>query len=593
MIKEISLAPFWRDLRRYSLSSFRGDLLAALTVALTALPQAMAYAFVAGLPPSAGIFSAIFGAIFTAGFGCSRYVVSGTTLTIAILIQSGAADILRIYYDGYAGIGRDVLALQVVLQISLVVGVFQILGGLLGLGRVTQFASRSVVMGYTTGLALAIVISQLYAFLGIQSFGAQLPLYEKGWQLVRHLHLLHWPTMLIGVGCLALLIVFRRKSQRIPAAAIVFILAALVTAYLRSGSAGSTAFDVQAGEPVETVAMLADAGPLTLQQPTIKLPGIHLPVLINIIPLAFAITLLSVLEITSIGRGYASAKDPPYSDNQEVYGLGVSNFLCSFLGSMPNSGSFSRSALNKAGGAKTRFAAMISGVFVYVFVLLLSDYVGKIPLAALSALMIFTAYSMINFKHLLICLRATRIDAFVVIATIGASLVFPLDVALYVGVVLSVVLYLKQAAVPDLVEYTFNNQGKLRQMEAEDVRPDSRICIIQPEGELFFGAADPFQTKLRQVAEDEDLKVVILQMINARHVDATICLALKQLATYLQKTGRHLLIASVTPDVLHVMREAGLMDKLSSQRIFPANEQVPSAPTRSAYAFAKELLEKS
>lgn len=583
--------PFFNELKSYRLSFLRGDLIAALSVALLALPQAMAYAFVADLPPSAGIFAAIFGTIFTAGFSSSQVLVSGPSNTIAILIQSGVSDILSTYYPYLSGDQREVAALQVVLQIALVVGIFQILGGLLRFGRITQFASKSAILGYMTGAALAIIITQLYYFFGIPEMNGSHPLYVQGWYLLRHLFDLHLPTMLIGTSSLILLIFFHRFFEKIPGAVIVFFFSAALVALLHLSPKNIPGqLDIHAGERVQKVTLLEDFGSPYMKSPRFAFPGIDLRMLLKTLPLAIAITLLSALEATSIGRSYANTEESHYSDNQEVYGLGVSNFFSAFLGAMPSSGSFSRTALNAQTGARTRFAAMLSGVFLLIIVLLLGFFVTKIPLTALSALLLLTAYTMVNFEQLVTCIKATNIDASVVIVTICASLLLPLEVAFYIGVALSIGLYLKKAAIPYLVEYTFTNVGKLRPMEQGDARPDPRICIVQIEGELFFGAAEPLNLKIRQIAEDGTVRVVILQVMNARHLDASVCLALRQLDQYLKKTGRTLLISGATSEVLSVLEDAGLKKQMGVDHIFPANEQLPSEPTRNAYAFAKSLL---
>lgn len=231
--RSIKKVPVFGDLQGYNFSFLRGDLRSALSVALLALPQAMAYAFVAGLPISAGIFSAIFGTIFTSAFGPSRSLVSGPTNTVAILIQSGTAEILYTYYQGIEGASRDFLALQIVLLLSLLVGCFQIVGGLLKWGRVTQFASRPVVIGYAAGAAIAIVISQLFYFFGIAKSEKILPIYHQALYLVGHLQALHVPTALLGLFSLALLIIFHLWSQKIPAPILVLALAALIVYFFQ------------------------------------------------------------------------------------------------------------------------------------------------------------------------------------------------------------------------------------------------------------------------------------------------------------------------------------------------------------------------
>ena len=384
--------PFWEDLKTYRLALFRRDIGAAFCVALLALPQAMAYAFLADLPATAGIWSVIFGTIFTAALGQSRLLVSGTTNTIAIMIQSGTSEILSTYYRGVVDAQREMLALNIVLQLVLCIGIFQIAASFLRLGRLTQFASRSVIVGYTAAAALAIVVTQLFHFFGIPEMEEYSPIYQQGWYFLTHLFLIKPVTILLAASSLFLIVFLYRISQKIPAAALVFGLAALVVGVFH----------------LSNVSLLQDVVPFEITTPHFILPSFDLRILGKLIPLAFALTLMSSVEATAIGRFYASAKEPYYNDNQEIYALGVSNFLSAFLGGMPSSGSFSRSALNYATHAKSRFAAIFSGILAYLCIAALGFWVGKIPVAALSALMIFTAYTMINYRDLFLCLRATR-----------------------------------------------------------------------------------------------------------------------------------------------------------------------------------------
>ncbi|MCP5469548.1 MAG: SulP family inorganic anion transporter [Chlamydiales bacterium] len=569
----VSLFPFWKDLKRYNLESLWRDSVAALSVALLALPQAMAYAFVANLPPSAGIFAAIFGTIFTATFGASRYLISGPTTAIAILIQSGTSQILFTYFRDVSGPQRDIIALNIVMQIVILVGIFQILASLLRLGRLTQFASRSVIVGYMLGVAVAIAINQIHPFFGMKAPEGYYPLYMRIWYFITGFTSLQLPTLFLGICCFVLIALLYRLSSKIPAAVIVFVLAGLFVYYF----------------PISTP-LLREIGPLYTDLPKISLPGFQTQILIAAVPLAFAIAIISLLEATSIGRFYTRSKEPPYRTNQELFGLGISNFLSAFLGAMPSSGSFSRTALNRALNAKTRFSAVYSGLFLFVIVILFAFLVARVPITALSALLLYISYTMINFRDLTLCLRATRTDFFVVLTTFVASLIFTLDVALYIGIILSILLYLKQAGVPLLIEYGFNNSGKLRPLEVDEERLDPRICILQAEGQLFFGAADPLISKVRRIADDEEIEVVILQLFNVHSIDASICLAIRQLYRYLKGTGRTFMITGISRDVLQTLRRSSVNKEIGEENIFEANEQLPSEPTRNAYATAKYLL---
>ena len=586
-----TLFPLWGELRKYKISSLRPDLTAALSTALIALPQAMAYAFVADLPTSTGIFATIFGTIFTAAFGSSSALISGPTNLVAILLQSGIVDILYTFYPEAVGSTRDAHSMQILLQIVLFVGLFQIIGGIFHLGRLTQFPSRSAIIGYLAAAAAAIAISQCYYFFGIPEVSGHHPLYEQGWLLLSRLDKTHLPTLLLGLVSLILLLFLPKISRRLPSAVIVFVLAAVAAALFNLAPQGARGiFDVLPNEKIEKVTLLSDVGPLYSELPHIAWPIFEWRLLVKILPLAFAIALLSALEVTTIGRRYASLKPPLYSDSQEIYGLGISNFLTAFLGAMPSSGSFSRSVVNVESGAKTRLAAIFSGIFLFIITLALGFLVTKIPLVALSALLLLTAFSMVDYNSLLLCLKATKADTFVVIATFAAGLLFPLDVALYVGILLSIALYFKQVSVPLLVEYTFTSIGKLRPMESGDARPDPRISIVHIEGELFFGAAEELVMKISTLAEEENLQVLILQIINARHIDASICLALQHVDALLRANTRILLISSVSPQVEQVMEKSGLAEVIGRDRLFMSNDRVPSEPTRLAYAYAKKIV---
>ena len=295
--------PLWGALCRFSFPYFRSDIIAALSVALMALPQAIAYAYVAELPISAGIFSAIFGTIFTGMFGSSPYLISGTTNSIAILIQSGTSEILHTYYGGVTGSERDILALQIVLQTVLIVGLFQIVGGLLRLGRLTQLASRSVVVGYVSGIAFALAITQIFPFFGINENGGVSPLYLRAWHFVTHIKELHFPTLFVGLGSLVVIAFCHRKWPKWPGAVIAFILAGLAVAIFGLSSVGQP----------DKVMLLSDIGPIYTGLPKIAFPLFELRLVVKLVPLAFAISLLSVLEATTIGRVYAGSA---YSDNQ-------------------------------------------------------------------------------------------------------------------------------------------------------------------------------------------------------------------------------------------------------------------------------------
>jgi SulP family sulfate permease len=198
-------------------------------------------------------------------------------------------------------------------------------------------------------------------------------------------------------------------------------------------------------------------------------------------------------------------------------------------------------------------------------------------------------YKLINRPQIRVSTRSTRSDAIVFFATLGAALFLKLDTAIYVGIGVALALFLQKTSTPSLAEYTFNESGQLAELRDRNLRSNPQISIIHVEGELFFGAADLFQDQVRRQAEDENIRVFILRMKNARHLDATTVMALESLHDYLRKTGRFLLISGSSPDVTRVLRNSGLLKQIGEENIFPA-EINPTIATKRALVRARELL---
>lgn len=590
---DISLAPLKRDIANYSWETFRQDLLAGFSVAFLTVPQAMAYALLAGLPISCGLFASIYSAIITALFGSSRHLVVGPSNAIAILIQAGTAEILFTYFRDYTGFDREIVSIQILSQLTLITGILHMLVAWGRLGRITQFVSHSVIIGYISGAAIAVVINQLFVFLGVTRMPGVHSLYDNGVYLMSHLNEIEWPTALIGFGTLAILITLKRLNKRIPAPVIAIIIAGVVVEGLGLSSySGSSILAHHAGEDgIPNVRVLGDTWEVYSLIPPLDFPLLNMRIINGILPTAFAIALLSVMETTSVAKSIAASSGQRLAVNQEIFSIGLGNLVSALIGAMPVTGSPSRSNLNYSNGGQTRFAAIFNALIVILIVFMLGFAVTRIPLTALAALLLVTAVSIINRKQLLICLKATNSDALVFWATLLSCLFLSLDLAFYIGVVLSITFYLTKAAIPQLVEYEIDEAGDLRNIDPHSTREHEPIRVIKVEGELFFGAADLFQTTLKTLTEDDtNTKVIILQLKNARDIDATVCLALQQLHDYLKSSGRHLVACGLTPPIWDVLSHAGLIDQLGKENLFPFDERHPHLHMQKAFRWAKTLV---
>lgn len=592
---DLSLTGITKDFERYSWGGFRRDLMAGLAVAMLTVPQAVAYAIVAGLPIACGFLAFIYSALLSSLFSSSRHLIVGPSNAIAILVQAGLAQIFFTYYrDVPAGPEKEWIAVQIVTQLALLIGGIQILAAFFRLGRLTHFVSHSVIVGYISGVALALTISQLFVLLGLPDAPATVTsLFEKSAYILTHLHAIHWPTAFIGVSCLFIIWFLQKIDSRLPAG--VFMLAFMgvifyfINYLLISGNFPLLEWPAFSAM-IEKIPMVGSTNGAGLT-PNWDLPFFSTGIMNSLLPVAFAIALLGVMEATSTAKSIAANSGQRLSTNQEILGLGLGNMLSAFIGAMPVSGSPMRSAVNYHYGAETRLSAVFNAFFVIMIVLVFGFLLVHLPVAAMAALLITSAKNMVNFKQFLLCMKATRSDNFVLLITLSSCLFFSLDIAFYIGVVMSITLYLKKAAIPQVHEFTVDEDGILHSVETGNTHESRKIRLIKIEGELFFGAADVFQSTLKSIAEDDTTtRVIILQLKNARDIDATGCLAIQQLFEYLKNSGRHLIGCGLTIQTWDVLSDAGLIEQIGKSNLYIFDERHPQLSMQKAFARANELL---
>lgn len=591
---DISFSPLLKDLKSYSLGTFKADATAALSVALLTIPQSIAYAMLAGLPISCALFAAVYSSIISSFCVSSRHLVVGPSNAIAILVQAGTAEVLFTYYRDLAGSERSIAAVQVMTQLVFLIGFLQLLAAWCKLGRLTQFVSHSVIVGYMAGTAIAVVINQLFTFLGMPRMPGVHSLYERACFLFTHIQEAHVPTFLIGLGCLVLLVLLRKGDKRIPAA-VIMLAAGALAAYLMDMYLqvyGSGIIKPYSEMPLHAVPLVEDAGGLSDLIPQLQFPFFNTGIMNELLPVAFALALLSIMETTSVAKSIASCSGQRLSINQEIFGIGMGNLMSALIGALPVSGSPSRSPLNYTVGGQTRFSAVYAALFVAIFLFSCGFLVTLIPLAALAALLLVSAASIVNKQQLLVCLKATRSDAFVLVTTMLACIFFSLDIAFYIGVSLSIILYLKKASIPQLVEYDVDEFGDLKNIDFSNLNGQKEIRVIKVEGELFFGAADLFQHTLKAIAEDDtNTKVIVLQLKNARDMDATACLALQQLNDCLKSTNRLLIACGIMQPVWEVLSDSGMVEHIGKDNLFIFDERHPHHYLQKVIRRAKKFIQ--
>lgn len=562
--------PIWQEFRNYRRAYFPADLTAAATVALVSIPQAIGFALIAGLPPLMVVMSVVVGGFVAALFSSSHHLVFGPTNSISIVL---AATI-------YSFSSLALSPAQIALLLALLIGAIQLGAGLAKMGDLTQFISRSVVIGYSTAIGVLLISAQLPYLAGVFEVNRGAGLFGSLIDtLVQLYHLNFVPAnVLMGLGTLLLFLLVERFFPRAPAEFIGLLAVSLLTQFLDLRALG--------------VRTIAEEGALAVSLPSfvgMPLGATDLTVVPAILSAAFALALLGMLEAISISKTLATRAGQRVDANQELVAMGAANICNSLFGAMPGSASFARSATNFASGARTQAAAMLSSGIVLVALLFFSPLINFIPVASIAAVLLRVGLRMLPHELIYIARRATRADAIVFWVTLVAALFLKLDAAIYVGVGTSLALFLRKAAQPTLVEYTFNDTGNLAELGEGVQRAHAQISIIHVEGELFFGAAELFHSQVRTLADEGEIKVFILRMKNARHLDATTVMALLELNDYLRRTGRLLLISGITADVERVLRNSGADRRIGPENIFPA-EANPTISTKRALQRAMEIL---
>lgn len=583
---DISFDCLKKDLKNYTWDYFRDDISAGLSVALLTVPQAMAYSLVAGVPLACGLFAAIFSAIIAAAFGSSRHLIVGPSNTLAVLIQLAVMEIFYTFYRDVPIIEHETLIIHMLTQLTLLVGLLQLFIAFCKLGRLTQFVSHSVVVGYIIGAALAVIVNQLFIFTGISMPVDARSLFERFLSIFKNIEELHGPTLFLGCFSFLLLGILKRIDTRIPAALVMLVISAGIVYLLSLPS-----FQFYNVYPEAKVALVGDAGEIYSYFPRFEIPYFNASLMNHLLPVAFAIALLGVMESSSITKSIAASSGQRLSITQEIFGLGLGNLFSSFIGAMPITGSPSRSLLNYQNKAKTRFSAIFNSLFAFLGLFFFSFFITKIPQASLAALLLFSATNIISKKQFLLCLKATNGDALVLWTTIFSCIFFSLDIAFYIGVIVSITLYLKKSALPQLVEFDVDEEGILHNLDPLQKMNRKPIRLIKVEGELFFGAAEAFHSTLKSVAEDDTTtKVIILQLKNARDMDATACLALQQLHDFLKSSGRHLIGCGLTEPIWEVLSRADIVEQIGKENLFVFDERQPQYSVQKAFLRAKQLI---
>ncbi len=536
------------DLRGYSRGDLARDLPAALAITFLCIPQGIAYALIAGLPPAMGLYAAAFPAIVASLFRTSRHLITGPTNAVSLLVGTAFA----------AGLSDDPATVAVTL--ALMVGSLQVFAGLLRLGTLVDFISGAVVLGFITGAAILIGLGQLPNVTATEGTTGNLPVRLADWVGT-------WgeaDSLSVGValGTAALIVALKRWLPRAPAALLALTAATLATSVFGLGDHG-----------LRTV---ADLAPIEASLPPLTMPDLGL--VPTLLPLAVAVMVLCMVESTSVARDIASRSGQRLNISVEFTGEGLGNLMAAFTGGYPVTGSLSRSALNEREGARTRMAGVLSGVFVLGSVVLLGPALGHIPIAGLAGLLLVIAWNLVDVPEIRGVLRSHNGDRLAFAATLLGTFVLHLDQAIYLGIGISLIMVLRRARLLRFRDVALDAEGRIREVARrergigapipEGVRYCRTVHVLNVEGSLFFAATGELQAAVDDILNSENVQILILRLKRVRNLDRTSVAELCHIATSMEQRGGRLLLVGMSPATTAYLHRAGAANKIGEENLF-------------------------
>lgn len=551
----VRLLPFLLWWPRVSGHTLRSDLAAGLTGAIVALPQGVAFAAIAGMPPEYGLYAGMVPAIVAALFGSSWHLVSGPTTAASIVLFSA----LSLFAE--PGSARYV---QLALTLTLLVGVLQVALGLARLGALVNFISHSVVIGFTAGAAILIIGSQAKHFVGL-ALPRTTHFHETVHDLSAHLGEINLFVTAVGLVTLVSGMAVKRYWPRMP----YMIVAMLV------GSLTAFVLDLWFGKATTAIATV---GALPSRLPPWSVPDFSLQTLRELAPAALAMTLFALTEAVSIARSLAVRSGQHIDGNQEFIGQGLSNLVGSFFSGYVATGSFNRSGLNFAAGAKTPMAAMFAGALLMAIVLLVAPLAAFLPNAAMAGILFLVGWGLIDFPHIRSIVRTSRSETLVLVITFVSTLLLELEFAILAGVILSLVVYLNRTSKPWVVSRVPDPNHPQRKFITDRSLPECpQLKIVRVEGSLFFGAINHVNESLRHFERQApQQKHLAITMRGVNFIDVAGAEFLAQEARTRREQGGGLYLIHPKSGVLNPLRRGGYLEAIGEDNVFGSKDQALS-----------------
>lgn len=530
---------------RVNPTSLRADAFAGFSNAAIVIPQGVAFATIAGLPPEMGLYTAMITAAIAAFWGSSMVMISGPTTAISAVVFATLQDFAP------PGTPRFI---ELVLLLTILVGLIQMVAGLARLGGLVSFVSHSVMTAFTAAAAILIAVSQLPGALGVDVEGG-------GNVVERLLALAHGVTgisglsITIAVVTLLSVVLLQTYARKLPG----FLLALMIGAGLCIALDGEAQGVAMVGT---VVAALPSFAPPSLQASDIAL----------LLPGALAVALVGLLEAISIGRAFAIRRQEKFDANQEMIGQGLSNFVGGFFQCYAGSGSFTRSGVNAEAGAVTPLSGILSSVFLAGALLLFVDYIRYIPVPAMAGLILYVAWRLIDFSELRRVIRTSRPETLILVATLLAGLLVELDFAIYVGVIASLAVFIYESSHPAIrvsaPVVTASGRRKFRNADMHDIPECLQIVTIRLDGPLYFGSVEHVEHEFEKMRRKRPgQKHVIFYLKGVGKVDLAGADFLIHAIRSVRAEGGSFHIVALFPPLLESLRRFHVIEEIGEDRL--------------------------
>jgi SulP family sulfate permease len=512
--------------RGYGLATFRADAMAGLTVAIVALPLAMALGIASGASPDKGLITVVIAGFLISALGGSRVQIGGPTGAFVVVVFNVIAK------HGYDGL---ILA-------TLLAGAILIAAGFARLGQLIKFIPHPVVTGFTAGIAVIIASSQVKDFLGLSIATVPADFFPKWQAYIQAAGTISGSTLAVGAGSLAVILLLRRFAPRLPGFLIAVVLATVVVLLF--------------GLPVDTIGSRFPHIPAGLPMP--GLPAFSFAKVRDVLPSAFTIAFLAGIESLLSAVVADGMMGSRHRSNQELVGQGVANMVSALFGGLPATGAIARTATNIRAGGLTPVAGMLHAAFVLLFVLFASRLMAFVPMAALAAILFMVAWGMSEYQRFISLLRMPNGDRAVLLLTFGLTVIVDLTVAICVGVTLASLLFMKRMS--EAVQIDGSGNGGFDIDPPED-EPDQRAAlpagveVFRINGPFFFGVAGELLDTLRRVGQIP--RIIVLRMRLVPFLDASGVIALGELIHQARIAGTRVILSGVQPQPQEMLRRGG------------------------------------